>query len=157
MIDDMKKTKKKKATWKKPKLKNVIAESDERDGSTPNRIALPERVIESMKPCGTEQQGLWFTRNAIYNRVSMQQGCPTIEKLEVISTALNILVREGYVERALHPNSPDRLYIFRRTLKPFKAKIYGEHLGGGKEKVQRGFDIWLNNSKLPKWFRDMLH
>lgn len=157
MIDDMKKTKKKKSTWKKPKLKNVMAESDERDGMTQGYIGLPERVIKALSDCGTGQQGLWFTRKAVYEQLGIYEGVKPSEDIATISQVLNLLVKEGYLDRALHPTSAKRVYIFRRTLKPFKVKIMGRNMIGGQDKIQKGYAVFTSNRKLPKWFRDMMH
>jgi hypothetical protein len=167
-IYKMKKTKKKKSkiqSWKKPKVKtscddesiNGKAERATRDGLTKDRVALPERVIQSLTPSGTEKEGLWFTRKAIYRRVAAQGGYDPLKVPDSFGLVLQELVKEGYLQRAINPHDKVKSYIYRRTSKPYTVKIMGEKMIGGRVKIQKGFQLWVDHGKLPKWFREMMH
>jgi hypothetical protein len=154
--------------WKKPKVKKSCddkstneqtdrAERATRDGLTKDRVALPERVIQSLTPIGTEKEGLWFTRKAIYRRVAAQGGYDPLKAPDSFGLVLQELVKEGYLQRAINPHDKVRSYIYRRTSKPYTVKIMGEKMIGGRVKIQKGFQLWVDHGKLPKWFRDMMH
>lgn len=163
-----KKTKKKKSkiqSWKKPKVKRSIddesingkAERATRDGLTPNRIALPERIIKALIPIGTEKQGLWFTRQSLYRRIAEQGGLNPLKIPRSFHITINGLIKDGYIEKAYKPGAKVKTYIYRRTTKPYRGKVHGEKMNGNKSAIQKGFDLYHSNKRFPKWFRDMLH
>lgn len=134
------------------------ASKDKRDGTTLDRITWGEKLALALQPVGTEKQGLWFTHKAITKRLQDHGiGIPNN-----LSQSIYDLLKCGYLERALKPqsmipkyvNRPE--YIYRRTAKPFKRKAFGWFVNAPSSSVEKGFQIWLDHSKLPKWFRDMM-
>lgn len=141
----------------KTQNENHNSGSDERDGLTQGRIAWPEKITLVLGDCGTEKR--WMTHNAIQKRLQETgyTGAP-----KSLATALRVLVKSGHVERALKPdhmqNDFHREYIYRRTAKPFKAKIMGARFRNGTkaDDLQRAFQLRMDHPRLPKWFRDMM-
>ena len=147
----------------KPKKQNTMsgqADRDERDGKTGDRIAWPEKIALAMQPFGTEQGAKWFTHAAILKRLQDQGYTGAPARLSII---LRGMVKDGYLERA---DKPEKMkakyrtipeYIYRRTGKAFTAKSLGAGMNGNPGKtMQKGFEIWQDHPRLPKWFRDMM-
>lgn len=115
---------------------------------------LKEKVIEVVSVTGTENQYLWFTHHALLVRLRNRGLKSDVTSL---STVIAQLVKKGYLDRSLIMRGGNRLYIVRRTSKPFKTEKYGTVMKGGSEKVLTGFRLMLEHKKLPKWFRAMMH
>lgn len=142
----------------KPKNKNqsLILK---RDGKTQVRTTWAEKVIESLKPVGTERQGLWFTHASLYKR--LQDYCSPEAMPDNLRQVLYDLVKSGHLERAV---KPDKLkaayqiqqeYIYRLTGKPFKVKpLIG--MNAPADDLQKAYQVKLDHPALPKWFRDMM-
>lgn len=147
--------------WKKPEFKNddmtdLNSERATRDGLTKDRVALPQMMIDCLEGVGTEKQGLWFTQASLIKRIEIHPDYRGLELNKLFSVTIQGLIKSGHVQRALNPKKGLCKYIYRRTGKPFEAKILGEKIVGGKEKIQKGYDIYHKHGKLPKWFRDMM-
>jgi len=140
----------------KIKNKNQSLNS-ERDGSTQVRSIWSEKIVSVLKPCGTEKPGLWFTHARIKRRVMDHYGALP----DNIAQILYGLVKDGYLERASKPdNIVDQFairkgYIYRLTSKPFTVKR-PHGMNAPLQDIEKGFQVWLDNPKMPKWFRDMM-
>lgn len=142
------------------KMTDKRDDRDKRDGMKGDRKAWPEKVALALQPFGTEKQGLWFTHAAIVKRLQERGYSDPPVYLSVI---LRAMVKDGYLERADKPNNlkpkyrarPE--YIYRRTGKAFVAKEFSRGMTGNPGKtMKRGYQIFLDHPRLPKWFRDMM-
>lgn len=132
--------------------------SNERDGISQVRIAWPEKVVAALASDGTEYQGKWMTHKAVYKRL-VDMGHEDAPKS--LTLILQNLTKSGHVERAARPVKENRIrqeYIYRRTGKAFKAQVMGKGFKNGTniEDLNRGFQIYRDHPRLPKWFRDMM-
>lgn len=145
--------------WKKPEFKNQVLKADKttRDGLTKDRVALPQMMIDCLQGIGTEKRGLWYNQRSLIEKIKMHPDYKGLELGKLFSVSIQGLIKSGHIERALNPKKGLCKYIYRRTDKPFQAKILGEKVIGGKEKIQKGFDLYHKHKDFPKWFRDMMH
>jgi hypothetical protein len=150
--------------WKKPEFKNDPSSNQDlktdnatRDGLTKDRVALPQMMVDCLEGIGTEKQGLWYNQRSLIEKIKIHPDYRGLELNKLFSVTIQGLIKSGHVQRALNPKKGLCKYIYRRTDKPFEAKILGEKIVGGKEKIQKGFDIYHKYKDFPKWFRDMLH
>jgi hypothetical protein len=132
-------------TWQSEKITLT-----ERDGSSARRLAWPGEIVITLEPFGTDHQATWFTVKGIAKR--LQERCHDLPRN--LSYVLGGMVKDGYLEKALKPaqlNGKQQVrndFIYRRTSKPYREKP--DHVS------KRGFQIYLDHGRLPKWFRDMM-
>lgn len=148
--------------WKKPEFKNddLKTERATRDGLTKDRVALPEMMIDCLEGIGTENRGLWFNQSSLIKRIKVHPDYKGLELDKLFSVSIQGLIKSGHVERALNPKKGLCKYIYRRTDKPYKAKVFGKGMRQPqvkKENMQKGFDLYHKYKDFPKWFRDMMH
>ena len=134
------------------------------DGLTEyRRVTLADQVIKVMERNGTGERMLWFTHRAIYNRM-VENGINNADGVRLtLAHVIFNLVRLGYVQRALKTPKMGKQkyrvlssYVYRRTSKPYKPSVK-TFPNRSRSVVDKGLELYLNNPKFPKWFRDMLH
>lgn len=128
------------------------------DGSSEGRESWVAIVAKSLERKGTEKAGLWFTSRAIQERLRAE-GHEVVPKIALV---MGWLIKRGYIERARSPKGVNEWgrvpYLYRRTKKAYSVPVMLTGSGKGKGRVvdRKGMNIFHNNRRLPKWFRDMM-
>jgi hypothetical protein len=120
-----------------------------------------ERIIEFMRPNGTDNKIKWFTHKLIVDDVNNYFG----SKRKSISDRLLGLIISGHVERALKPDelkkgsNGKKEYIYRWTGKeyiPPDRKTLKTYHKNHADNIAIGKHLYSHYPHLPKWFRLMM-